>query len=77
MNAADSSMVSHPYSIYIWQPPFSPGGLGHWKERIQAYTEQWAVYVANLMHRDSRSVIKVVSMDSTFCAYQMSMQWNW
>jgi hypothetical protein len=53
-------MVSHPYSIYIWQPPLSSTGLGHWNEPIQAFTEQWAVYVAGLIHRDSRSVIKVV-----------------
>ena len=33
---------------------------GHWNEPIQAYTEQWAVYVAGLIHQDSRSVIKVV-----------------
>ncbi len=53
-------MVSHPYSIYIWQPPLTSTGVGHWNEPIQAYTEQWGIYVANLMHLDSRSVIKVV-----------------
>jgi len=53
-------MVTHPYSIYIWQPPLSPAGLGHWNEPIQAFTEQWAVYAADPMHQDSRSVIKVV-----------------
>ena len=53
-------MVTHPYSIYIWQPPLSPTGLGHWNEPIQAFTEQWAMYVAGLMHQDSCSVIKVV-----------------
>jgi hypothetical protein len=52
--------MTHPYSIYIWQPPLSPRGVGHWNEPIQADTEQWAVYVAGLMHQDSRSVIKVV-----------------
>jgi hypothetical protein len=46
--------------MYVWQPPSSPNSEGHWNEPIQAYTEQWAVYVAGLMHRDSRSVIKVV-----------------
>ena len=53
-------MVSHPYSIYIWQPSRSPYGEGHWSEPAQCLTEQWAVYVAGLVHRDSRSVIKVV-----------------
>jgi hypothetical protein len=51
-------MVSHPYSIYVWQP--ASHGLGHWNESVQCFTEQWAVYVAGLMHQDSRSVIKVV-----------------
>ncbi len=27
---------------------------------LQCVTEQWALYIANLMHRDSRTVIKVV-----------------
>ncbi len=34
--------------------------MGHWNEPIQTYTEQWGIYVANLMHKDSHSVIKVV-----------------
>jgi hypothetical protein len=53
-------MVSHPYSIYIWQPPLSPRGEGHWFELLQAYTQEYALYAANLIHQDSRSVIKVV-----------------
>lgn len=53
-------MVSHPFSIYIWQPPHSLHGAGHWDDPVQCFTEQWAVYVAGLMHQDSRSVIKVV-----------------
>ena len=53
-------MVSHPYSIYIWQPPLSVHGEGHWSEPAQCFTEQWALYIANLMHQDSHAVIKVV-----------------
>jgi hypothetical protein len=53
-------MVSHPYSIYIWQPPLSPRGEGYWFEPLQAYTQEYALYVANLIHQDSCSVIKVV-----------------
>jgi hypothetical protein len=52
--------MTHPYSIYIWQPPLSPRGEGHWFEPIQAYSQQYALYVANLIHKDSRAVIKVV-----------------
>jgi hypothetical protein len=53
-------MVSHPYSIYIWQPLLSSHGVGHWNEPVQCFTEQWAVYVAGLMHQDSHAVVKVV-----------------
>ena len=52
--------MTHPYSIYIWQPPLSAHSEGLWNETIQAYTEQSAIYVVGLMHQDSRSVIKVV-----------------
>jgi hypothetical protein len=53
-------MVSHPYSIYIWQPPGSPTGIGSWEEPYRCWSQQDALYVANLMHRDSKAVIKVV-----------------
>jgi hypothetical protein len=53
-------MVSHPYSIYIWQLPHSPTGVGSWEEPYRCFTQQDAVYVANLIHRDSKAVIKVV-----------------
>jgi len=53
-------MVSHPYSIYVWQPPRSPRDEGHWSEPAQCFTEQWALYIANLMYQDSHAVIKVV-----------------
>jgi hypothetical protein len=52
--------MTHPYSIYIWQPPLSAHSEGLWNEPLQAYTEQWAIYVAGLMHQDSHAVIKVV-----------------
>ena len=52
--------MTHPYSIYIWQPPLSAHGEGHWSEPAQCFTEQWALYIANLMHQDSKAVIKVV-----------------
>ena len=53
-------MVSHPYSLYIWQPSHSPTGVGSWEEPFRCFTQQDALYVANLIHRDSRAVIKVV-----------------
>jgi hypothetical protein len=53
-------MVSHPYSIYIWQPPLSPHGEGHWNDAVHCPTKQWALYVGNLLHQDTKAVIKVV-----------------
>jgi hypothetical protein len=35
-------------------------GVGSWEEPVQCFTQQDALYVANLIHRDSRAVIKVV-----------------
>lgn len=52
--------MTHPYSIYVWQPGIHSATLGTWIEPLQAYTEHYALYVANLIHQDSRAVIKVV-----------------
>ena len=62
-------MVSHLYSIYIWQPPHSLRDEGHWNEPLQAHTEQWALSIANLMHQDSRAVIKVVRFGNTLARF--------
>ncbi len=53
-------MVSHPYSIYIWHPARTARGQHVWYESLQAYTEDDALYTANLIHMDSNAVIKVV-----------------
>ena len=52
--------MTHPYSISIWQPPLSSTGEGRWIEPLQAYTQEYALYAANLIHQDTRVVIKVV-----------------
>jgi hypothetical protein len=52
--------MTHPYSIYVWQPPRSLRDEGRWSEPAQCYTEQWALYIANLMYQDSHAVMKVV-----------------
>ncbi len=43
--------MTHPYSIFIWQPERHGGS---WFEPIQAYTQEYAIYVANLIHQDTR-----------------------
>ena len=53
-------MLTHPYSIYIWRPPISHTGKGSWIEAFQAWNEDYAFYAANLIHIDSKAVIKVV-----------------
>jgi hypothetical protein len=53
-------MVTHPYSIFIWQPAHSPNSVGTWIEPVQAYTQKYAFYVVSLIHKDSCSVIKAV-----------------
>ncbi len=60
--------MTHPYSIYVWQPSLSPTGEGRWIEPVQAYTQEYALYVAGLIHNDTRSVIKVVR-------YGLTIQW--
>ena len=52
--------MTHPYSIYVWKPPRTHTDTGAWIEPLQAYTQEYALYVANLIHKDNRAVIKVV-----------------
>ena len=49
--------MTHPFSIYIWQPERTGG---RWIEPLQAYTREYALYAANLIHTNSNAVIKVV-----------------
>ncbi len=51
--------MTHPYSIFVWKPPLKHISRGEWFEPVQCYTQEYAVYVANLIHQDSHSVIKV------------------
>ncbi|HYT44363.1 MAG TPA: hypothetical protein VEP90_18690 [Methylomirabilota bacterium] len=61
--------MTHPYGIFIWQPPLSQSGTGLWKEPLQADTQEFALYVANLIHNDSRAVIKVVHSGRTLASF--------
>jgi len=53
-------MMTHPYSIYIWHAAHGVRGQPTWYEALQAFTEDDALYTANLIHMDSNAVIKVV-----------------
>jgi hypothetical protein len=59
---------THPYSIYIWRPGRGPRDKGRWDEPARCFTEEWAIYIANLMHQESQAVIKVVRWGHTFLA---------
>jgi hypothetical protein len=61
--------VTHPYSIHIWQPPQAPADTGAWIEPLQVDSEEFALYVANLIHIDSQAVIKVVGNDRTLACF--------
>ncbi len=61
--------MTHPYSIYIWQPPLLPSGTGSWMEPLQANSEEFALYIANLIHKDSQAVIKVVGNGITLASF--------
>ena len=61
--------MTHPYSIYIWQPSRKANEVGDWIEPVQAYTQEYALYVANLIHQDTKSVMKVVRYGHTIAAY--------
>jgi hypothetical protein len=52
--------MTHPYSIYIWRPPTPHIREGSWIEAFQAWNDDYALYAANLIHIDSKAVIKVV-----------------
>jgi hypothetical protein len=64
-----STTLTHPYSIYIWQPPRSSRDEGRWIEPVQVYSQDFALYVANLIHKDSRAVIKVVRYGITVAGF--------
>ena len=52
--------MTYTFSICIWRPPISQNGKGSWVEASQAWNEDYALYAANLIHLDSKAVIKVV-----------------
>ena len=63
------NILTDPYGIFIWQPPLTQSGTGVWKEPLQADTKEFALYVANLIHIDSRAVIKVVHNGKTLASF--------
>ena len=59
--------MTHPFSIFIFQP--TKGGGGTWIEPVQVYTQHYAIYLANLIYQDTKSVIKVVRYGLTLANF--------
>ena len=64
--AVHSNLVTHPYSLFIWRAKHGVRGEPSWYEALQAYTQDDALYTANLIHIDSKAVIKVVRYGINF-----------
>ena len=62
-------MVTHPYSICIWHAKHGVRGEPSWYEALQAYTQDDALYTANLIHMDSKAVIKIVRYSINFACF--------
>ena len=61
--------MNHPISIFLWQPPYKSIDTGAWIEPVQVFAEEYAIYIANLIHKECRAVIKVVLDGKTIAAF--------
>jgi hypothetical protein len=61
--------VTHPYSIFIWHAPLGQKDEGYWDEKSQVDTQEYALYLANLIHKDSKAVVKVVRHGLTIASF--------
>jgi hypothetical protein len=67
--------MDFPYSVYVYQAPLRPGGEAYWIETLRTNTEQWAIYLAGLLHDagiphadtiQARPVVKAVRYGISF-----------
>jgi len=61
--------VTHPYSIFAWHAPIGRKDEGYWDEPVQVDSQEYALYVANLIYKDSKAVIKVVRHGLTVACF--------
>jgi hypothetical protein len=67
--------MDFPYSVYVYEAPLRPVDKAYWNEVLRTNTEQWAIYVAGLLHNagvphvdtiQARPVVKAVRYDISF-----------
>jgi hypothetical protein len=61
--------VTHPYSIFIWHAPLGRNDEGYWDETVQVSYQEYALYLAGLIHRNTKSVLKVVRYGLTIACF--------
>ncbi len=67
--------MDFPYSVYVYQASLRPESEAFWIEAVRTSTEQWAIYVAGLLHNagvphadtiQARPVVKAVRYGLAF-----------
>ena len=67
--------MDFPFSVYVYEAPLRPGGKAYWNEVLRTNTEQWAIYIAGLLHNagvpyadtiQARPVVKAVRYGIAF-----------
>ena len=61
--------MTHPYSIFVWHAPQGRKDEGYWEEPVQVAYQDYALYLAHLIHKDSKAVIKVVRYGLTTACF--------
>ena len=62
-------LMTHPFSLFIWHAPLGRDGEGSWEEPVQVAYQEYAVWLAGLIHRETKAVIKVVRYGLTIASF--------
>jgi len=61
--------MDHPYSIFIWHAPLGEEDEGRWEEPVQVAYQEYAAWLAGLIHQETKAMIKVVRYGLTVSAF--------
>jgi hypothetical protein len=42
--------MEFPFSVFVYEASLRPGGKARWNEVLRTNTQQWAIYLAGLLH---------------------------